>query len=86
MPHCTAAPVGDQGPIAQSRRARYTGGPLARCDQSAHHDPVPHYFGQRKEETMAQRKAEKMMLSQRKGVLQSDDWLDQFLGFAGSEG
>jgi len=34
---------------------------------------------------IAQRRAERMALSQRKGVLQSDNWLDQYLGFAGSE-
>ena len=34
---------------------------------------------------LSQRRAERMALSQRKGVLKSDDWLDQNLGFAGSE-
>jgi preprotein translocase subunit SecA len=34
---------------------------------------------------MAQRRAERMALSQRKGVLRSDDWLDEYLGFAGAE-
>ena len=34
---------------------------------------------------VAQRRAERMALSQRKGVLQSDNWLDEYLGFAGSE-
>jgi len=34
---------------------------------------------------IAQRRAERLALSQRKGVLQSDNWLDQYLGFAGSE-
>ena len=34
---------------------------------------------------MAQRRAERMALSQRKGVLKADDWLDEYLGFAGSE-
>jgi len=33
----------------------------------------------------AQRKAERMALRQRKGVLRTDDWLDEYLGFAGSE-
>jgi len=33
----------------------------------------------------AQRKAERMALRQRKGVLKTDDWLDEHLGFAGSE-
>jgi len=33
----------------------------------------------------AQRKAERMALRQRKGVLKTDDWLDEYLGFAGSE-
>ena len=34
---------------------------------------------------LAQRRAERMALRQRKGVLRSDDWLDEYLGFAGSE-
>ena len=34
---------------------------------------------------LAQRRAERMALSQRKGVLQADHWLDEYLGFAGSE-
>jgi preprotein translocase subunit SecA len=34
---------------------------------------------------MAQRRAERMALAQRKGVLKADDWLDEYLGFAGSE-
>jgi preprotein translocase subunit SecA len=34
---------------------------------------------------LAQRRAERLALHQRKGVLQSDNWLDQNLGFAGSE-
>jgi len=33
----------------------------------------------------AQRRAERMALRQRKGVLSTDDWLDEYLGFAGSE-
>jgi len=33
----------------------------------------------------SQRKAEKLALRQRKGVLRTDDWLDEYLGFAGSE-
>ena len=33
----------------------------------------------------AQGKAEKLALRQRKGVLRTDDWLDEYLGFAGSE-
>ena len=33
----------------------------------------------------AQTKAEKLALRQRKGVLRTDDWLDEYLGFAGSE-
>ena len=32
-----------------------------------------------------QSKAERMALRQRKAVLRTDDWLDQYLGFAGSE-
>ena len=34
---------------------------------------------------LAQRRAERMALSQRKGVLKADDWLDEYLGFAGTE-
>ena len=33
----------------------------------------------------AQRKAERLALRQRKGVLRTDDWLDEYLGFAGTE-
>ena len=33
----------------------------------------------------AQRRAERAALKQRKGVLQTDRWLDEYLGFAGSE-
>ena len=33
----------------------------------------------------AQKKAERLALRQRKGVLRTDDWLDEYLGFAGSE-
>jgi preprotein translocase subunit SecA len=33
----------------------------------------------------AQSKAERLALRQRKSVLQTDDWLDQYLGFAGAE-
>ncbi len=33
----------------------------------------------------SQAKAEKLALRQRKGVLRTDDWLDEYLGFAGSE-
>jgi len=33
----------------------------------------------------AQAKAERLALRQRKGVLHTDDWLDEYLGFAGSE-
>ncbi len=33
----------------------------------------------------SQRKAERLALRQRKGVLRTDDWLDEYLGFAGSE-
>ncbi len=32
-----------------------------------------------------QRRAEKLALRQRKSVLRTDDWLDEYLGFAGSE-
>jgi preprotein translocase subunit SecA len=34
---------------------------------------------------MAQDRAEKQALRQRKGVLRTDDWLDDYLGFAGKE-
>jgi len=33
----------------------------------------------------AQRRAERLALRQRKGVLRSDEWLDEYLGFAGAE-
>ncbi|MCX5683658.1 MAG: prepilin peptidase, partial [Planctomycetota bacterium] len=33
----------------------------------------------------AQRRAERLALAQRKAVLQADNWLDQYLGFAGRE-
>jgi len=33
----------------------------------------------------AQRRAERQSLAQRKGVLRADDWLDEYLGFAGAE-
>ena len=35
---------------------------------------------------VAQRRAERHALKQRKGVLRTDDWLDEYLGFAGTEG
>jgi len=34
---------------------------------------------------LAQRRAERLALAQRKGVLKADDWLDEYLGFAGPE-
>ena len=34
---------------------------------------------------IGQRRAERMALRQRKSVLSTDDWLDEYLGFAGSE-
>jgi preprotein translocase subunit SecA len=34
---------------------------------------------------VAQTRAEKLALRQRKGVLRTDDWLDEYLGFAGTE-
>ncbi len=34
---------------------------------------------------IAQARAQRFALAQRKGVLRSDDWLDEYLGFAGSE-
>jgi len=34
---------------------------------------------------IAQRRAERLALRQRKSVLTTDDWLDEYLGFAGSE-
>ena len=34
---------------------------------------------------LAQRRAERMALRRRKGVLRTDDWLDEYLGFAGTE-
>jgi preprotein translocase subunit SecA len=35
---------------------------------------------------LAQRRAERLALRQRKMVLRTDDWLDEYLGFAGREG
>ncbi|HUW56622.1 MAG TPA: prepilin peptidase, partial [Planctomycetota bacterium] len=35
---------------------------------------------------VAQRRAERFALRRRKAVLRTDDWLDEYLGFAGSEG
>jgi len=35
---------------------------------------------------LAQRRAERLALRQRKAVLRTDDWLDEYLGFAGTEG
>ena len=35
---------------------------------------------------VAQRRAERHALKQRKSVLRTDDWLDEYLGFAGREG
>jgi preprotein translocase subunit SecA len=40
----------------------------------------------RKAFNVAQRRAERLALRQRKGVLRTDDWLDEYLGFAGKEG
>jgi len=34
---------------------------------------------------LAQRRSQRLALRQRKGVLRTDDWLDEYLGFAGSE-
>ncbi len=34
---------------------------------------------------LAQHRAERMALRQRKGVLRTDDWLDEYLGFAGKQ-
>ena len=34
---------------------------------------------------IAQRRGERLSLRQRKGVLRTDDWLDEYLGFAGAE-
>ena len=34
---------------------------------------------------IAQRRAQRLSLRQRKGVLRTDDWLDEYLGFAGKE-
>jgi preprotein translocase subunit SecA len=33
----------------------------------------------------AQRRAQRLALRRRKGVLKTDDWLDEYLGFAGRE-
>jgi preprotein translocase subunit SecA len=39
----------------------------------------------RRATNLAQRRAERMALSQRKAVLRTDNWLDEYLGFAGAE-
>jgi preprotein translocase subunit SecA len=39
----------------------------------------------RKVFALAQRRAQRLALQRRKGVLKSDDWLDEYLGFAGRE-
>ena len=39
----------------------------------------------RKVFNISQNKAERLSLRQRKGVLRTDDWLDEYLGFAGAE-
>ena len=35
---------------------------------------------------IAQRRGERLTLKQRRAVLRTDDWLDEYLGFAGREG
>jgi len=60
--------------LAASLRARY-----GKTDREVTSALTRHTF------RMAQRRAERLALEQRKGVLQSDNWLDQYLGFAGSE-
>jgi len=51
---------------------RVLGGPLR-------HSLLPVLF------TRAQKKAQRLALAQRRGVLSTDDWLEESLGFAGSE-
>ena len=60
--------------VSASLRRRY-----GRTEREISGAVVRHVFN------TAQRKAERMALAQRKGVLRSDDWLDEYLGFAGAE-
>jgi preprotein translocase subunit SecA len=60
--------------LAASLRARY-----GKTDREVTSVLTRHAF------RMGQRRAERLALEQRKGVLQSDNWLDQYLGFAGKE-
>jgi len=60
--------------MAASLRARY-----GKTDREVTSALTRHAF------RMAQRRAERLALEQRKSVLQSDNWLDQYLGFAGKE-
>jgi preprotein translocase subunit SecA len=60
--------------LAASLRARY-----GKTDREVTSVLTRHAF------RMGQRRAERLALEQRKSVLQSDNWLDQYLGFAGKE-
>jgi preprotein translocase subunit SecA len=60
--------------LAASLRRRY-----GRTDREVSGRLSRHLFNS------AQRRAERLSLAQRKGVLRADDWLDEYLGFAGAE-
>lgn len=62
------------GRIATALRRRYR-----ECDRALTGLITQHAFG------LAQRRAERFAYRQRQGVLRADDWLDESLGFAGSE-
>ena len=65
------------------RYAPIVGGALrrryGRTDREISNSLTRHVFN------AAQRRAERIALAQRKGVLRTDDWLDEYLGFAGTE-
>ena len=60
--------------VSASLRKRY-----GRTDREVSGPLSRHVFN------AAQRRAERLSLAQRKGVLRADDWLDESLGFAGAE-
>ena len=60
--------------VSASLRKRY-----GRTDREVSGPLSRHVFN------AAQRRAERLSLAQRKGVLRADDWLDEYLGFAGAE-
>ena len=65
------------------RHAPHISGALRR--RYAHSDAPVGSTMARRLFNRAQRRAERAALKQRKGVLQTDRWLDEYLGFAGSE-